>query len=145
MILWFLRLFPQFRFLEERVVNHALYVAELSDLEEKIAELTKENAQLEQRILDVEEERRTVWKELSKAYESERMAHKTHQNIEAQRQFGVILHPDAPHLPPESIRPSAPGPVPSQFVHGRALVSAERLKFAQETLAKRAAAKAKQQ
>lgn len=143
MTLRFLRLFAEFRDLEDLVsmqarnfeasdgsykvlsaVNAELRT-ELEDLREANQNLTTDKLLLQDRLESAIGDKEHLWATTNRAMEGERYAYQTMVNHAIQKNGGGIPFPDAHALPPAEIRkPQLPGPIgrssrmlPSEMAH----------------------------
>jgi regulator of replication initiation timing len=126
-MLWFLRLFSRFRFLESALTQmQADYqsmsgshgakarleveltkscniVSELrNDLrvaESANAALQQENLRLQDRLEAAAEDRKQLWDTMQQALANERASYQMQVNEEWQKRYGVTPYPEAPHIP----------------------------------------------
>lgn len=115
MILWFLRLFPQFRDLEALVNMQAAGAeerhAEYDSLHEDIAnlegvkiQLIAEKALLEDRLAGAIADKDRQWDAMQNAIDGERYALRTMVNHATQKAGGGTPYQDAHALPPSEVR-----------------------------------------
>lgn len=108
MILRFLRLFPQFRAIEERQHNTLLDLSEARDeaareRDELRAALQEENTQkliLQDRLDAAQESVSRLWGMVDAAQQRAYRAMEMQVNYSTQQRFGVTPYPEASHLPP---------------------------------------------
>lgn len=117
MILWFLRLFNQFRLFEyaldlanrdyEKQSEHKLHAemdrdslkTDLTFCRSRLQEVETENLRLQDRVEAANEDRKQLWEMLREALGNERDALMMQINADWQKRYGVIPHPDAPSIP----------------------------------------------
>ncbi len=90
----FLRLFPQFRVLEQD------RDATVAALRETVQEQSTQNLLLQDRLDSVLNDRANLWDMMRTAIENERATLQMQVNFSAQQRFGVTPFPEAVHLPP---------------------------------------------
>lgn len=105
-MLWFLRLFPQFRYLQESAAN----CTRLQDL----------NSSLQSQVTELQ-------RQLGEAQENERTAYRAMVNMEVQPKYGFVMFPEAPHMPEGTDRPDLK-PIRSNYVQGRDVAKRESAK-----------------
>lgn len=99
MLLWFLRLFPQFRALE--AVEHD--EVELANTRNTVTELQHENDKLTDRVDTLLEDRKALWGSFQESLRAERASYQLSVNSAVQRSGGGIPYPDAPHLAQQQV------------------------------------------
>lgn len=122
-MLWFLRLFPQFRSLASLAEMQARAVEDcdrkaqslehdVASLREANQELVNEKALLEDRLATALEDKERLWNQAQSALEAERYALHTMVNHAVQKNGGGIPFSEAHSLPPNEVRKiQTPGPI----------------------------------
>lgn len=119
MILWFLRLFPQFRNLEALALMQAesaeesrSLVEDLKNLEIAREELIREKVLLEDRLSSALADKDRLWDAMQRAMDGERFALRTMVNHAVAKTGGGTPYQDAHALPASEVRKiQTPGPV----------------------------------
>ena len=120
MILWFLRLFPEFRDLQnaydmtvsnyekqsgaygEKVrveMERDSLKADLAFCRSRLQEAETENLRLQDRVEAANEDRKQLWAMLQESLGNERKAFMMQVNEAWQKKYGVTPHPEAPSIP----------------------------------------------
>lgn len=132
-MLWFLRLFRQFRELDALVLSQAERIeacakdqerisellveneslnTDLENLREANQELSSEKSLLEDRLSSAIADKDKLWETMQTALQGERFAYQTMVNHSVQKTGGGIPYPDAHSLPAQSVhKPQEPGPI----------------------------------
>ena len=132
-MIWFLRLFPQFRELDALCQMQAVKAEEYDKMEAHVSELLVENESLQQDIRNLQdsnqdmiteklrledrlqsaiEDKQKLWDTMQEALREERYAYQTMVNHSVQKQGFGTPYPEAHTLPVEAVRkPQAPGPI----------------------------------
>lgn len=97
MILWFLRLFPQFRALESD------RDARLAEVRESAQELQQQVLLLQDRLDAAQSDRGRMWDLMEKSIEEMKIAYQMHVNVQWQKQGQGKPYPDAPGLPEHAV------------------------------------------
>lgn len=104
MILWFLRLFPQFRTLEltqSAELDETQIALEQALVERDNAVNDRERLQL---LLEAaQDDRAKLWELVSQSITEERRAYQMHVNMSMQKQGAGVPYPDAPSIPVASL------------------------------------------
>lgn len=118
-MLWFLRLFRQFRELESLAVMQsesaeecARNQADIESLREANQQLSTEKLLLEDRLESAIADKDRLWETMQESLRGERYAYQTMVNHATQKTGAGTPYPDAHSLPASEIRkPQAPGPI----------------------------------
>lgn len=104
MILWFLRLFPQFRNLEALALMQAESTEQCESLTVTRDELIREKLLLEDRLSAAIADKDRLWDAMQQAMDGERYALHTMVNHAVAKAGGGTPYQDAHTLPPSEIR-----------------------------------------